>query len=60
MSRRSMPSFAQLALDDDLGGDARVIHAGEPERLVPLHPRAADQHVLRACAGARGRRAGAR
>ena len=31
--------LGELALDDVLGGDAGVVHAGQPERLVALHPR---------------------
>ena len=27
--------LGELALDDVLGGDAGVVHAGQPERLVP-------------------------
>ena len=35
----------ELALDHVLGGDARVVHAGQPQRGVPLHPAAPDQRV---------------
>lgn len=42
--------LGELALDDVLGGDARVVHAGLPQRLVALHALAAgegvDQRVL--------------
>ena len=36
----------ELALDHVLGGDAGVVHAGQPQRLVALHPPAPDQGVL--------------
>ena len=31
--------LGELALDDVLGGDAGVVHAGQPQRLVALHRR---------------------
>ena len=37
--------LGQLALDHVLGGDAGVVHAGQPQRVVALHPAAADQRV---------------
>jgi hypothetical protein len=37
--------LAELALDDVLGGDAGVVHAGLVERLEALHALAADQGV---------------
>ena len=37
--------LGQLALDDVLGGDARVVHAGHPQRGVSLHPAPPDQRV---------------
>ena len=37
---------AQLLLHLDLGGDAGVVRAGHPQRLVALHPLVADQDVL--------------
>ncbi len=37
--------LGQLALDDVLGGDAGVVHAGQPQRLVALHAPAAGQGV---------------
>ncbi|CAM5735024.1 hypothetical protein STENM223S_03475 [Streptomyces tendae] len=37
--------LAQLALDDVLRGDAGVVHAGLPQRLVALHALAAGQGV---------------
>src|SRR5690606_18084351 len=40
------PLTGELALDHVLRGDPRVIHAGQPQRLVPLHPPPADQRVL--------------
>ena len=36
----------QPLLDDRLGGDPRVVGAGHPEGVVPLHPPPADQDVL--------------
>jgi hypothetical protein len=36
----------EQALDHVLRGDAGVVGAGEPERLAPLHPPPADEHVL--------------
>ena len=38
--------FPQLLLHLDLGGDAGVVRAGHPQRLVALHPLVADQDVL--------------
>jgi hypothetical protein len=35
----------QLALDQRVDGDACVVHAGEPQRLVPLHAAAPDRCV---------------
>ena len=37
---------AQLLLHLDLGGDAGVVHAGQPQRGVALHPLEAGQNVL--------------
>ena len=37
--------LGQLALDHVLRGDAGVVHARQPERVVALHPPAADQRV---------------
>ena len=37
--------LGQLALDHVLGGDARVIHARQPQRVVALHPAPPDQRV---------------
>ena len=37
--------LGELALDDVLGRDARVVHARQPERAVALHPAAADHGV---------------
>ena len=37
---------AQLLLDLNLRGDARVVGAGEPQRLIALHPLEAGQDVL--------------
>ena len=37
--------LGQLALDHVLGGDAGVVHARQPQRVVALHPAAADQRV---------------
>ena len=45
-SCRDRPSRGELALDDVLGGDAGVVHAGQPQRLEALHPLAPDQRVL--------------
>ena len=39
------PLLGELALDDVLGGDAGMVHAGQPQRLVPLHPAPPDQCV---------------
>ena len=36
----------QLLLHLDLGGDARVISAGEIQRGIALHPLIADEHIL--------------
>src|SRR5690606_40301032 len=38
--------LGELALDDVLGGDAGVVHAGQPERLVAEHPGAPGQGGL--------------
>ena len=38
--------FAQLLLHLDLGGDAGVVAAGQPQRLVALHPLEAGQNIL--------------
>ena len=38
--------FAQVLLDLDLRGDPGVVGAGDPERIVTLHPAIADQNVL--------------
>ena len=35
----------QLPLHDGLGGDAGVVHAGQPQHLVAGHPVPAGQHV---------------
>ena len=56
-SRRSIPSFAQLALDHDLGGDAGVVHPGHPERLAALASAPGGSRRPRASVRARGRRA---
>ncbi len=37
--------LADVPLDERLGGDPGVIHAGQPQRLEALHPLAADQRV---------------
>jgi hypothetical protein len=37
--------LGQLALDHVLGGDPGVVHAGQPERAVALHPAAPDERV---------------
>ena len=39
--------LAELPLDDGLGGDARVVGAGEPEDLVPGLAGAASEDVLK-------------
>ena len=39
------PRAASCALDHVLGGDAGVVHAGQPQRLVALHPLAAGERV---------------
>jgi hypothetical protein len=44
MSGASVPR-RELALDDHLGRDARVIRAGLPERLPTVHARETDQRV---------------
>ncbi len=36
---------SELLLDHVLGGDARVIHAGEPQHLVTGHPAPASKHI---------------
>ena len=41
-----MPSRCELPLDDGLRGDARVIDARLPERVVAAHAVVADEHVL--------------
>ena len=38
----------QSAFDDRLRGDARVVGAGHPERVVALHPSRADEEILQA------------
>ena len=38
--------LAQVLLHLDLGGDAGVVRAGQPQGLVPLHPLEADEDVL--------------
>ena len=38
--------FAQVFLDLDLRGDAGVVGAGQPQRLVALHPLEAGQDIL--------------
>ena len=54
------PLPGQDAVEDELGGNARVIHAREPERVVASHPVIADQRVLdrRACGVSEVERAG--
>ena len=37
--------LGELPLDDVLGGDARVVHAGQPQRAVALHAAAPGQGV---------------
>mgnify|MGYP003693838417 CR=1 FL=1 len=44
-SCRDSPCGLQLLLDDDLRGDARVVGADLPQRVVAAHPVVADQHV---------------
>jgi len=39
------PVLGQLALDDVLGGDARVVHAWQPQRAVALHAATTDEDV---------------
>ena len=44
-----MPGYAvarELAFDDHLSGDAGVVGARLPERIVSAHPGIADQNVL--------------
>ena len=36
----------EALLDDRLGGDARVVGAADPQRLVAVHPARADEQVL--------------
>ena len=43
---RQLFFFEHSPLDDRLRGDAGVIGAGHPERLVPLHPSPASQQIL--------------
>jgi hypothetical protein len=38
--------FEEPPLDHRLGGDARVVGAGHPERAIPLHPPGPDDDVL--------------
>jgi hypothetical protein len=38
--------FQQPALDHRLGRDAGVVGAGHPQRVVALHPLAANQNIL--------------
>ena len=42
----SLALARQLAFDDQLRGDARVVDARLPERVVTLHPLVPDEHVL--------------
>ena len=37
--------LGQFPLDHVLRGDARVVHTGQPQRRVPLHPPPPDQRV---------------
>jgi len=37
--------LGEFPLDDVLGGDARVVHAGQPQRAVALHAAAPGQGV---------------
>ena len=39
-------ALAQLLLHLDLGGNARMVRAGEVQGFIALHPLIADQHVL--------------
>ena len=41
--------LAQLFLHLDLGGDAGMVHAGDPQGVVALHPLEPDQGVLQRC-----------
>jgi hypothetical protein len=41
-----LAGLGQLAFDDVLGGDAGVVHAGQPQRLVPQHAGPAGERVL--------------
>jgi hypothetical protein len=36
----------ELAFNDVLSGDTSVVHAGQPQRFVPLHSSPSDQRVL--------------
>ncbi len=38
--------LGELAFDDVLGGDAGVVHAGQPQGVEALHPAPADEDVL--------------
>ncbi len=40
------PLFRQLALDDVLRGDSRVVGARHPQRVFALHAPPADEHIL--------------
>ena len=40
------PLLGQEPLDHVLGGDSRMVGAGEPERAAAPHPLEPDQHVL--------------
>ena len=42
----SQPLFAQLFLHFDLGSNAGVVHAWDPQSVVALHPLEADDAVL--------------
>ena len=42
--------FRQLALDHHLGGDAGVVGARQPQRVVAEHAMPADDHVDARCA----------
>ena len=37
--------LGEVPLDQGLGGDAGVVHAGQPQRLVALHPPAPGEGV---------------
>ena len=47
--------LVELALDHHLGGDAGMVHADHPERVLALQPRVADEDVLQRDRRARGR-----